>query len=249
MSTSHLASPKSVQLPGLPNFTEASAQSQFGDSGFRIELAFLNRSSQWLYRLQQGMKRAVDLLGASLGMVLISPLLLGIALLIKITSEGPVLYKSRRIGKNYQPFDMYKFRTMCTDADAKRDALREQANLQGDLFKLENDPRVTAIGKILRALSLDELPQLLNVIRGEMSLVGPRPLPPDESQLFEDPYTLRFQVYPGMTGKWQVSGRSKLRFDQLCRLEMDYVLRWTLLSDLEILFKTLPAVLASRGAF
>lgn len=249
MSTSHLASPNNVQLSGLPKFTEPATQSQVGDNGIRIELAFLNRSSQWLYKLQQGMKRAIDLLGASIGMLLISPLLLGIALLIKLTSDGPVLYKSKRIGKNYQPFDMYKFRTMCTDADAKRDALRQQANLQGDLFKLENDPRVTSVGKVLRALSLDELPQLLNVIRGEMSLVGPRPLPPDESELFEDPYTLRFQVYPGMTGKWQVSGRSKLRFEQLCRLEMDYVLRWTLLSDIEILFKTLPAVLASRGAF
>lgn len=246
MSTSQLASPSNIKLTG---FTGTLEQEHSSDRGFRIELAFLNRSNQWFYQLQQGMKRGIDLIGASLGLLAISPLLLGIALLIKLTSEGPILYKSNRIGKNYQPFAMYKFRTMCTDADAKRDALREQANLQGDLFKLENDPRVTPIGKILRALSLDELPQLLNVIRGEMSLVGPRPLPPDESKLFEDPYTLRFQVYPGMTGKWQVSGRSSLKFDQLCKLEMDYVLSWTLLSDLEILFKTLPAVLASRGAF
>jgi lipopolysaccharide/colanic/teichoic acid biosynthesis glycosyltransferase len=169
--------------------------------------------------------------------------------LIKLTSTGPVLYKSERIGKNYQPFYMYKFRTMTVDADAKRDELRKQANLEGGLFKLENDPRVTAIGKILRALSLDELPQLLNVVRGEMSLVGPRPLPADESQLFEDPYTLRFQVYPGITGLWQVSGRSNLNFAQLCQLEMGYVMDWSLASDLGILLQTLPAVLASRGAY
>jgi lipopolysaccharide/colanic/teichoic acid biosynthesis glycosyltransferase len=144
---------------------------------------------------------------------------------------------------------MYKFRTMSVDADARRDELRKQANLEGNLFKLENDPRVTPIGKILRALSLDELPQLFNVVLGDMSLVGPRPLPADESQLFEDPYTLRFQVYPGITGTWQVSGRSKLSFAQLCQLEMGYVLDWSLATDLGILLQTLPAVLASRGAY
>lgn len=252
MTTSHLAPLPNLQLPRLSPFPSERIQaeaSQANDRGFRLELAFLNRSSQILYRLQQGAKRAFDLMAASLGMLAISPVLLVIAVLVKLTSPGPILYTSQRIGKNYQPFGMYKFRTMSTDADARRDALRKQANLEGGLFKMENDPRVTSFGKFLRALSLDELPQLLNVIKGEMSLVGPRPLPPDESELFEDPYTLRFQVYPGITGQWQVSGRSNLKFDQLCKLEMDYVLSWTLLSDLQILLKTLPAVLASRGAY
>lgn len=252
MTTTHLAPLPNLQLPRLSHFPEARVQpeaSQANDRGFRLELAFLNRSSQSLYRLQQGAKRAFDLIAASLGMLAISPVLLVIAVLVKLTSPGPILYTSQRIGKNYQPFGMYKFRTMSTDADARRDALRKQANLEGGLFKMENDPRVTSFGKFLRALSLDELPQLLNVMKGEMSLVGPRPLPPDESELFEDPYTLRFQVYPGITGQWQVSGRSNLKFDQLCKLEMDYVLSWTLLCDLQILLKTLPAVLASRGAY
>ena len=218
------------------------------DGHIHITFRFFERASQAPYQFEQILKRGIDIVGASLGLLAISPLLGAIALLIKLGSDGPILYKSERIGKNYQPFYMYKFRTMGVDADIKRDALREQANLQGELFKLTNDPRITKVGKILRALSLDELPQLLNVLRGEMSLVGPRPLPPDESSLFAEPYTLRFHVYPGMTGLWQVSGRSKLNFDQLCNLEMTYVLDWSLINDIKILLKTLPAVLESRGA-
>lgn len=135
------------------------------------------------------------------------------------------------------------------NADALREQLRQEANLQGDLFKLENDPRVTPIGKLLRAYSLDEFPQLLNVLKGDMSLVGPRPLPADESELFETPFTLRFNVLPGVTGKWQVSGRSNLSFSDLCQLELSYVLQWNLLQDFAILLKTIPAVLMSKGAY
>ncbi len=221
----------------------------FSDSVMRLEMAFLNRSAHWGYQVQQFLKRAFDVLAATLGLLAISPLLLLIAALVKFTSPGPILYKSQRIGKNFQPFGMYKFRTMCVDADAQREALRQETAQTTGLFKLANDPRVTEVGKVLRALSLDELPQLLNVIRGEMSLVGPRPLPRDESELFQEPYTLRFQVFPGMTGAWQVGGRSNLSFEQLCQLEMNYVLDWSLLKDLAILLKTLPAVLASRGAY
>lgn len=221
----------------------------FSDSVLRLEMAFLNRSARLGYQFQQFLKRAFDVLAASVGLLVISPLLLLIAALVKFTSPGPILYKSQRIGKNFQPFGMYKFRTMCVDADAQREALRQETEQTTGLFKLANDPRVTEVGKVLRALSLDELPQLLNVIRGEMSLVGPRPLPRDESELFQEPYTLRFQVFPGMTGAWQVGGRSNLSFEQLCQLEMNYVLDWSLLKDLAILLKTLPAVLASRGAY
>ncbi|WP_373531921.1 sugar transferase [Vampirovibrio sp.] len=249
MSTSTLSSPSRVSLPERQRVVKEKNAPDILKQGFQLEIAFLNHSSHWIYRAQQGIKRTIDLLAASLGLLAISPLLLLIALLVKLTSEGPILYKSQRIGKNFQPFGMYKFRTMTTDADAQRDALRKQAQQENGLFKLANDPRVTPIGKILRAFSLDELPQLLNVIRGDMSLVGPRPLPQDESELFQGPYTLRFQVFPGMTGAWQVGGRSNISFEQLCQLEMSYILQWTLLSDLKILFKTLPAVLASRGAY
>lgn len=243
MTTTQLSPGAPLALPGL-NAPSISVN----DTRFQVAFSFFNRSSQVAYRLQQILKRSFDIVAASLGLLVISPLLALIALLVKFGSEGPIFYKSERIGKNYQPFYMYKFRTMGVDADAKREALRQQANLQGELFKIEDDPRITRVGKVLRALSLDELPQLLNVLRGEMSLVGPRPLPPDESSLFDEPYTLRFHVYPGITGLWQVSGRSNLNFEQLCKLEMSYVMNWNLVNDIKILFQTLPAVLASRGA-
>lgn len=219
------------------------------DAGLDVEAVYLVRSSRKNFRCQQALKRVVDVILAGLGLVLISPLLLLIALSIKLTSPGPVFYVSERIGKDYRPFGMIKFRTMTVDADSRRDALREEANLQGELFKLKNDPRVTPIGRMLRACSLDELPQLFNVLRGDMSLVGPRPLPPDESRLFEEPFTLRFQVYPGVTGAWQVNGRSNSSFHQLCRLEMNYLLGWNLWSDVRIMLQTVPAVLCSRGAY
>lgn len=197
---------------------------------------------------QQLGKRLMDFSIALTGVILISPLLLAMAIAIKVSSEGPVLYPSKRIGKGYKPFFMYKFRTMQPNADSLREQLRQQANLQGELFKIENDPRITPIGQFLRKYSLDELPQLLNVIKGEMSLVGPRPLPEDESLLFEEPYTRRFSVKPGITGLWQVSGRSGLNFKKLCELEFTYISKWTLLKDIQILFQTIPAVLFSKGA-
>ncbi len=201
------------------------------------------------YRTQQFLKRFCDVVLSTLGLLAISPILLLLALLVKVTSPGPVLYKSLRIGKNSKPFYMYKFRTMQTNADDLRDELRAKANLQGNLFKIHNDPRVTPFGAFLRKFSLDEFPQLLNVIRGEMSLVGPRPLPPDESQLFEDPYTLRFFVLPGVTGLWQVSGRSALDFKKFCELELTYLKNWSIGMDLGILFKTIPAVTMRRGSY
>jgi lipopolysaccharide/colanic/teichoic acid biosynthesis glycosyltransferase len=249
MSTSTLSSPAPLSFSERQLIVNGKSTSNVEKKQFHLEIAFLNRSRHWVYRIQQSVKRLFDLLAASLGLLAISPLLVLIALLIKLTSEGPILYKSQRIGKNFQPFGMYKFRTMGTNADAQREALRKQAQLENGLFKLANDPRVTPIGKILRAFSLDELPQLINVVKGDMSLVGPRPLPRDESELFQEPYTLRFLVLPGMTGAWQVGGRSNIGFEQLCQLEMTYVFQWSLLRDIQILLKTLPAVLASRGAY
>jgi lipopolysaccharide/colanic/teichoic acid biosynthesis glycosyltransferase len=247
MTTAQLPTGQTLGLTG--NFPGLSVPvTPNKDPRFPVAFTFFHRSNQGPYRFQQLLKRLFDIAASGLGLLAISPLLAVIALLVKLGSDGPILYKSERIGKDYKPFYMYKFRTMGVDADARRDALRAEANLQGELFKIANDPRVTRVGKVLRALSLDELPQLLNVLRGEMSLVGPRPLPPDESELFTEPYTLRFQVYPGITGLWQVSGRSNLNFEQLCNLEMTYVLNWSLLNDLKILLQTLPAVLASRGA-
>ncbi len=214
-----------------------------------LEFAFLSRSFQREYLLQQGAKRLMDFLLAVMLIQALLPVFLIISLLIKMTSPGPVIYKSLRIGKHNEPFHMYKFRTMHVDADAQRDALRQQANLQGNLFKIKNDPRVTRFGAFLRACSLDELPQLINVIQGNMSLVGPRPLPPDESILFESPYNMRFLVKPGITGLWQIKGRSNLGFQDLCQLELNYLLGWSILMDMWILLQTFPAVLKTRGAY
>ncbi len=208
---------------------------------------------QWNTRpwhlIQQGLKRIGDFVLALIGLIGLLPLFLGIALAIKLTSPGPVFYKSPRIGKDFEPFSMYKFRTMRPDADNLRDGLREKAELHGELFKLKNDPRITTIGRFLRASSLDELPQLINVLLGHMSLVGPRPLPPDESALFEEPYTVRFAVLPGITGKWQVSGRSSLSFEEMCSLEWTYVKQWSLWQDVHILLLTIPAVVLRKGAY
>jgi len=194
-------------------------------------------------------KRVVDIAGSAAGLLLLSPLLILTAAMVVITSPGPVIYKSLRIGKNRKPFYMYKFRTMVVNADQQRAKLYEEAKLHGQLFKLKNDPRITPIGGFLRKYSLDEFPQLLNVLRGEMSLVGPRPYIPEESETFKPPFTMRFQVTPGMTGPWQVTGRSNLTFEQLCQLEMEYVTEWTLALDIKLLLKTIPCVLLKKGAY
>jgi lipopolysaccharide/colanic/teichoic acid biosynthesis glycosyltransferase len=218
------------------------------DYTLTIHTNFITQTSGKLFVIQQVMKRIIDVVLASVGLVMLTPVLLAIAVALKVTSPGPIIYKSLRIGKEYKPFYMFKFRTMHVNADSMREELRKKANLEGNLFKLANDPRVIPFGQLLRKTSLDELPQLLNVIRGEMSLVGPRPLPPDESDLFEEPYTIRYRVTPGITGIWQVSGRSKLDFTQFCKLELTYVVKWNLLEDFKILFKTIPAVLMKNGA-
>jgi lipopolysaccharide/colanic/teichoic acid biosynthesis glycosyltransferase len=241
--------PSSLWRPEAPSETATVPPLRESDAALSAELLYLRRASHWTHQCQQLLKRAFDIAATGAGLLLILPGLLLIALAVRLDSPGPVLYKSERIGRNGRRFPMYKFRTMTTNADALRDQLRQEANLENGLFKMKDDPRVTRLGRVLRALSLDELPQLLNVLRGDMSLVGPRPLPPDESALFKEPYTLRFQVYPGITGAWQVGGRSNLSFEALCRLELDYILRWSLLSDARILLKTPFAVLASRGAY
>ncbi|MBK8190207.1 MAG: sugar transferase [Vampirovibrionales bacterium] len=212
------------------------------------ELAFWRIRRRTLAQAQQALKNAGDRLLAAALLLAAAPAMAFIALAIAIATPGPVFYRSPRIGRHYAPFHMLKFRTMRVDADAARDALRAEANLTGELFKLADDPRVTPLGRFLRATSLDELPQLVNVLCGDMSLVGPRPLPPDESGLFRAPYTLRFQVLPGITGIWQVKGRSDASFQRLCELELGYLQRWTLWEDIKILGWTLPAVLLRKGA-
>ena len=194
-------------------------------------------------------KRAFDLVGATLLVLVLSPVMAAAALAIKLDSRGPVLFRSRRPGMGGRPFDCLKFRTMQQGAEALQDHLEEQNEKGGALFKIRRDPRVTRVGAFLRRWSLDELPQLLNVLRGEMSLVGPRPLPQRDFDRLEDWHRKRYLVLPGLTGLWQVSGRSELDFDELVRLDFLYLERWSVFLDLTILLKTLPAVIRSRGAW
>ncbi len=195
------------------------------------------------------LKRSFDVVAASLMLIVLSPLLLAIMIAVRISSRGPVVYRSVRPGIGQLPFNCLKFRTMYVDADVRQRELEELNEASGALFKIRNDPRLTPIGRVLRRFSLDELPQLINVLRGEMSLVGPRPLPERDYERLEDWHRKRYLVLPGITGLWQVSGRSDLDFDDLVRLDFLYLERWSIALDLTILLKTIPAVFSRRGAF
>jgi exopolysaccharide biosynthesis polyprenyl glycosylphosphotransferase len=194
-------------------------------------------------------KRAFDLVVSSALIVVASPFWAIIALAVKLNSPGPVFYRDRRIGLGEQEFGMFKFRSMYADSNLRQAALEASNEASGPLFKIKDDPRVTGVGGFLRRYSLDELPQVLNVLRGEMSLVGPRPLPLRDYVQLEDWHRKRYLVLPGMTGLWQVSGRIDLSFDDLVRLDFYYLENWSIWLDISILAKTLPAVAARRGAY
>ena len=194
-------------------------------------------------------KRMFDFFGALLLLLVLSPLLALMAIAIKLDSRGPVLFRAPRPGIGGRPFPCLKFRTMHVGAHALQDQLEEQNEAGGAIFKIREDPRVTRVGRVLRRYSLDEFPQLWNVLRGDMSLVGPRPLPQRDYDRLEDWHRKRNLVLPGMTGLWQVSGRSELDFDDLVRLDFVYLERWSVFLDLTILLKTIPAVLRSKGAW
>ncbi len=198
---------------------------------------------------QAAVKRAFDLAVSSVGLVVLSPVILGIALAVRVTSPGPVLYRQDRVGQRGRPFTMLKFRTMRDGADTMVAELRLKHGMNDLMFKLQDDPRVTTVGRLLRRTSLDELPQLLNVVRGEMSLVGPRPPLPQEVSEYEDWQFDRLEVPPGVTGLWQVSGRSDLSFDECVRLDLFYIENWSLAYDLYIVAKTAPVLVSRRGAY
>jgi exopolysaccharide biosynthesis polyprenyl glycosylphosphotransferase len=194
-------------------------------------------------------KAVLDRVGAVAGLVLLAPVLLGIALLVKATGPGPVLYRQERVGREGRPFSMLKFRTMVPGADRMVATLGGGNDGNGVLFKLKHDPRVTRVGRVLRRYSLDELPQLFNVVRGEMSLVGPRPPLPAEVERYGFAMRRRFLVKPGLTGLWQISGRSDLSWEESVRADVLYVENWSLAFDLMILWRTLGAVLRGSGAY
>lgn len=212
-------------------------------------IAVLSRPA--LVGSQLVVKRLVDLTGAVIGLVVLSPVFLAASLAVWLTSRGPVLFRQVRVGLGGDPFVMMKFRTMVDDAEHQLAEL-QQANVYSTdpLFKLEKDPRMTPIGVFLRKSSLDELPQLLNVLRGEMSLVGPRPALPSEVRRYQQHHFVRFEVLPGITGPWQVSGRNSItNFEDVVQLESSYIRGWTVWRDLAILVRTVPAVFSMKGAF
>ena len=195
------------------------------------------------------LKRAVDLLGSAALLITISPALLVTAILIKLTSRGPVLFKQNRLGLNKRQFNIYKFRTMVADAEKRMHEVEHLNEVSGPVFKIKNDPRITPLGRFLRKTSIDELPQLFNVCKGDMSLVGPRPLPVRDYEGFsEDWQRRRFSVKPGITCLWQVAGRSSIAFEQWMELDLQYIDKWSLWLDFKILLLTIPAVLRGSGA-
>jgi exopolysaccharide biosynthesis polyprenyl glycosylphosphotransferase len=196
------------------------------------------------------LKRAIDLVGSAAGLAVLSPLFAFVALRIKLDSPGPVFFRQERVGREGRRFKILKFRTMARDAEQRREGLQGRSIYSDPrLFKVPDDPRITRVGRWLRRTSLDELPQLVNVLKGEMSLVGPRPPLPCEVELYEAHHYARFDVKPGMTGPWQVCGRNQITdFEKIVALESDYIRNWSLLADLALLVRTLPAVLSSRGA-
>jgi exopolysaccharide biosynthesis polyprenyl glycosylphosphotransferase len=194
-------------------------------------------------------KRALDILVSTVGLLIASPVMIGLAIAIKVTSPGSVLFRQERTGRNGDPFRISKFRTMNATAEDERATLRTDNEVDGPLFKIHNDPRVTKVGGFLRKTSLDELPQMLNVFKGDMSLVGPRPFVTSESAEIAGWAARRFSVRPGMTGLWQISGRNDLPFEELCRLDYSYVASWSLWWDLRILWHTPASVLRRRGAY
>jgi lipopolysaccharide/colanic/teichoic acid biosynthesis glycosyltransferase len=198
-------------------------------------------------------KRAVDLTGAIAGLLLLAPVLLAIAILVRAHSPGPVLFRQRRLGLGGREFVIYKFRTMTVDAERRVGELEARNESAGGvLFKIRHDPRVTGLGRLLRRTSLDELPQLVNVLRGDMSLVGPRPLQLRDSERLEaldaEGFAVRLRVRPGLTGPWQVRGRSDLDCEAMLGLDREYIDRWSLGLDLKLLIQTVHVVLAGRGA-
>jgi exopolysaccharide biosynthesis polyprenyl glycosylphosphotransferase len=193
-------------------------------------------------------KRAFDVAVSGAAVALLSPLLLAVSLAIVVDSPGPVLFRQRRVGRNGREFWLYKFRSMRADAEAHLARLRDQNEADGPVFKMRNDPRITRVGRFLRKTSIDELPQFWNVLRGDMSVVGPRPPIPSEVREYHRWQRRRLSMRPGITCIWQISGRSDVKFDRWMELDLQYIDNWSFWDDLKIVFKTIPVVLIGKGA-
>ena len=220
---------------------------QAADAQRRLQIRLLLWSIQ--LHIVQRLKRGLDLLLASVALVTLAPVMLITAIAIKLESPGPLIFRQTRVGKWGKPFTCYKFRSMCIDAEARKQDLIKNNEVDGPIFKMQVDPRVTRIGRIIRKLSIDELPQLFNVFKGDMSLVGPRPPVPQEVNQYKFDHLRRLDAIPGLTGLQQVSGRSDLPFERWVELDLQYISQQSLRKDIEILLKTIPAVLLGKGAY
>jgi exopolysaccharide biosynthesis polyprenyl glycosylphosphotransferase len=198
---------------------------------------------------QRSLKRLLDVTGSLFGLIVLSSLLLVVALAVKLTSPGPVFFKQKRVGADEKVFVCYMFRSMYEDAEARQAELEAQNEADGAIFKIKDDPRITPVGRFIRRWSIDELPQLINVLKGEMSLVGPRPLPLRDFERMSEAHKRRLATIPGMSGYWQISGRSNLSFDDMVRLDLYYIENWTLSFDVKIILKTVGAVLRREGSY
>jgi lipopolysaccharide/colanic/teichoic acid biosynthesis glycosyltransferase len=226
-TTPWLAAGETASVPGILPFETP------GDEGFYLRAG----------------KRFVDVIGATLALIVLAPVILLLAVIIRLTTHGPVFYRSKRIGRGGREFTFYKLRSMVKDAHARRDHLNHLNECDGPVFKIARDPRITPIGRFMRSTSLDEVPQFWNVLRGDMSLVGPRPPIPEEVAQYEPWQLRRLDVRPGLTCLWQISGRSRIGFQEWMRLDLEYIRHRSLKLDVQILLRTIPAVLSREGAY
>jgi exopolysaccharide biosynthesis polyprenyl glycosylphosphotransferase len=234
-----------VRVSVLPRLLEVVGSSVEFDDLHGVTVMGVRRFE--LTRSSALFKRVFDLLGAALGLLAVAPLLAVIAVLVKLEDGGPVFFRQQRVGRYGHRFEMLKFRTMIANADQMKDGLRDRNEAQEGLFKIAKDPRVTSVGRLLRSSALDELPQLLNIVRGEMSLVGPRPLVIDEDQRIEGWHRRRLELTPGMTGPWQILGPARVPLREMVAIDYLYVANWSLWTDIKILLRTIPHVLGRKG--
>ena len=213
--------------------------------GIRVEFDNIDENKKRIYEIS---KRAIDIIGAGSGLLLLSPVIAIVACAVKFTSKGPVFFSQKRVGKNGELFDMYKFRSMVVNAEELKEKLAHQNEMSGPMFKMKDDPRVTKVGKFIRKTSLDELPQLWNVLKGDMSLVGPRPSLPKEVAQFEKWMYKRLSVKPGLTCFWQVSGRNNIDFEDWMKLDIKYVDERNIWIDIKLIFKKVLVLFGDKNA-
>ena len=210
-----------------------------------MELKFENKQNLRVYEI---CKRIIDIIGSLIGLILLSPILIIVGILIKFESKGPIVFTQKRVGKNGKEFDMYKLRSMVVNAEEIKEKLKEQNEMSGPMFKMKDDPRITKVGKFIRKTSIDELPQLINVLKGDMSLVGPRPSLPNEVKEFETWMLKRLNVKPGLTCYWQVMGRNNIDFEDWMKLDVKYVNERSFCLDIKLIFKTVFVLFGDRNA-